>query len=76
MIVRGTLVPKNGRAELDLGGGDVASFPARFAGRVVSIDIPDLLVSLNQATAVPGGLDLNRVPRVFVEEDLDVLGKP
>lgn len=78
MIVRGTLVPRNGRAELDLGGGEVASLPARFAGRVVSIDVPDLLVAMNAASVVPGaGFEGHgRVTREFVEEDLDVLGKP
>lgn len=44
--VRGTLRLQNGRAELRVGSGEVVSFPPRYAGRLVAIDVVDLMAEV------------------------------
>lgn len=44
--VRGTLRLNNGRAEMQVGSGEVISFPPKYAGKLVAIDVVDLMAEV------------------------------
>lgn len=51
--VRGIFRLQNGRAELVLASNEVVSFPARYAGRVIGIEVVNLAAVAAQHVAAP-----------------------
>ena len=73
--MRATFALSNGRAELALSTGETISIPARYAGRVVGIDVfaPGAVITANRAN--PGRRsERAHLQTPFVDADLDVLG--
>lgn len=87
--VRGIFRLQNGRAELTLATNEVVSFPARYAGRVIGIEVVNLAAAAAQHITPPAGTaaalagsnfdrreqgDRALLAVRFNDEDLDVLG--